>query len=161
MKNIRLINFTQCSDDELAVILEWRNSEHIRKWMLNSSEITLSSHFSFVDSLKNSKNKLYFLVQKNDVYLGVVDFTNITSSSCSIGVYKNPNIPAIGDTLIKIIYEYAFTTLSLDTIQAEVFAENHKAINLYRKHNFTEISRETFKTKELLCMERKNENRQF
>ena len=50
MKEIKLINFTDLSNDEKKIILEWRNNPNIKKWMYTQSDITLESHLNFIDS---------------------------------------------------------------------------------------------------------------
>ena len=90
MKEIKLINFTDLSNDEKKIILEWRNNPNIKKWMYTQSDITLESHLNFIDSLNNSKDKLYFLVKKEDENIGVIYFTQIEpNESLHIGIYSN------------------------------------------------------------------------
>ena len=155
MKEIHLINFTQCSSDELAMILEWRNAKQIQKWMLNDADIKLSSHLAFVNSLNESSNKLYFLIKEEKAYLGVVDFTDITQESSHIGLYKNPNLYGVGEKLMQVICDYATKTLHLRKLYAEVFVQNQKAIELYKKFGFTQVNLRVIDTKELLTMEYK------
>ena len=70
--NYEVIDFTQIEDLHLKKqILEWRNDESIRKWMYNSDIISLEQNLSFIDSLKYKKDKVYFLVKRNNEYIGV------------------------------------------------------------------------------------------
>ena len=75
MNNIKLINFIDLSQDEKKMILEWRNRLDIQKWMYTQNDISLEDHLDFIDSLKTIKDKLYFLVKKDDIYIGVINFT--------------------------------------------------------------------------------------
>ena len=74
MKDIKLINFIDLSLEEKIMVLGWRNHPEIRKWMYNQDEIKLEEHLNFIDSLKLRKDKLYFLVKKEDEFIGVIDF---------------------------------------------------------------------------------------
>src|SRR5574344_1884085 len=102
MKEIKLINFTDLSNDEKKIMLEWRNNPNIKKWIYTQSDITLESHLNFIDSLKNSKEKLYFLVKKEDENIGVIYFTQIEpNESLHIGIYSNPHLKGYGKILLE------------------------------------------------------------
>jgi len=75
--SINLINFTDLTLDEKKMVLSWRNHPDIKQWMYNTNGITIENHLSFIETLKNSKDKQYFIVKKDNEYIGVIDFTNI------------------------------------------------------------------------------------
>lgn len=157
--NIKLINFIDLTKKKKEMILTWRNHPSIKKWMYDSDDITLQNHMLFIEHLKDSSDKLYFLIQKDGEYIGVVDFTNINEQSCDFGLYSNPKLKGIGDVLLDSICKYAFENLNINKLYAEVFTKNEKAIHLYDKFNFKEIEKKLINNKEVICMELKNENR--
>ena len=146
-----LKNFIQLDYDEKLMILEWRNHSEISKFMINK-KIKLKEHLNFINSLKENKTKLYFLVDD----IGVIDFTNITDKKADIGLYKNPNKQKVGSVLMKHIIDYGFNVLGLEKLVLYVYENNQKAINLYKKFNFKIVD----KKDNLLKMELLNENRQ-
>lgn len=89
-----LINFTQLSPDEAEMILAWRNDERVAKFM-KTKFISRESHFKFLQNLKDSGDKRYFLV-KDGGYIGVIDFTDIIEESCEFGLYANPELKGVG-----------------------------------------------------------------
>ena len=137
------------------MILEWRNHPNIRKWMYNQKEISFESHLNFIESLKNSKDKIYFLVKVDKKYIGTLYFTDINYQNKSIyfGLYSNPKITGIGKILLKTIIDYAFNTLNMNTLKLEVFDTNKKALNLYKKFNFKEIEKKIINNKKVIVME--------
>lgn len=161
LNNIELINFTQLSFQEKKMILLWRNSSTVKKWMYNVDDILLEEHLSFIDSLKNRADKLYFLVKKNNQYIGVIDFTNIDkdTQSSEFGLYANIELKGVGKVLLNSICEYGFNTLKLNRLIAEAFIENEKAISLYKSFNLKEVGKKTVNNREVICMELKNEDR--
>lgn len=160
MENIQLLNFIDLKLEEKEMILKWRNHPDIRKWMYNQDEITLDEHLSFIDSLKSRKDKLYFLVKKEDEFIGVIDFTQLAEEiSVHMGIYSNPNIKGNGKILLNKIIDYSFNDLKVKKIFSEVFAENNKAHNLYKNFNFKDISEKIVNNKKVICMELENENR--
>ena len=159
MNNIELINFTELNLSEVKMVLKWRNNPDVRKWMYNQDEILLENHLAFIKSLKSKKDKLYFLVKKNNEYIGVIDFNNIKDQSLIMGIYTNPSIKGFGKILLANIINYSFDVLKVKKIFSEVFSENTKAYELYKKYNFIKTDIKIVNNKEVICMELKNENR--
>lgn len=158
--NLQLINFVELSLDEKKMILEWRNHPDVKKWMYNQEDIKLDDHLSFIESLKQRDNKLYFLVKQNNENIGVIDFTQIIKNeSVHMGLYVNPSVFAKGKILINAIINYSFNILKVKKIISEVFVENKRAHEVYIKFNFQEISRKIENNKEVICMELKYEDR--
>jgi UDP-4-amino-4,6-dideoxy-N-acetyl-beta-L-altrosamine N-acetyltransferase len=156
---IELINFVDLSLDEKKMILSWRNHKEVKRWMYNTDDISIENHLKFIESLKNTKEKLYFLVKQDKEYIGVIDFTNITKNNCDFGLYSNINLTGIGKILLKNIRNYAFDVLKLKVLKAEVFKDNEKAIYLYKKFNFKETNKKIVNNKEVVCLDLKYENR--
>ena len=159
--NIRLINFIDLTLKEKKMILLWRNHPKIKQSMYNNKNISLKNHLSFIDALKYKNDKLYFLVKKGSKYIGVIDFTNIAKDTSEFGLYSNIYLRGVGRLLLNTICEYGFNTLKLNKLIAEVFQKNKKAIHLYNKFNFKEVSKKIVNEKEVICMELSSENRYF
>lgn len=155
--NIILINFIDLTLEEKKMILSWRNNHIIKQWMYNSDDISLENHLMFIETLKNHSDKLYFLVKKDDDYIGVIDFTNIdkNSKSSEFGLYVNIELRGMGETLLNSICDYGFNTLNISKFIAEVFTNNEKAISLYKKFNFRETGKKTINNREVIRMELK------
>ena len=159
MENIQLLNFIDLELKEKEMILEWRNHPDIRKWMYNEDEIKFEEHLSFIDSLKSRKDKLYFLVKKEDEFIGVIDFFGLDKKEISYGIYSNPNskIMGIGRILNEISIDFAFNYLNANKLKLEVFEDNIQVRNLHKKYRFREISEKYINNKKVTCMELKNE----
>ncbi|HIC44810.1 MAG TPA: UDP-2,4-diacetamido-2,4,6-trideoxy-beta-L-altropyranose hydrolase [Sulfurimonas sp.] len=151
-----LINFTDLSLDENELVLSWRNNGSIRKWMYNTNIINLKDHLNYIDSLHTKKDRLYFLVKQNNKPIGVIDFTNITKDKAEFGVYSNPTVRKVGNTLMHEIINYAFNTLRLHSLVAGVFKDNTTALNLYKRYLFTQEKIELINNKELIYLELRN-----
>ena len=133
----QLIPFQKLSLDEKKMILQWRNTPSISKWMYNKNIISLQEHLQYIESLDTKKDRVYFLVKKDDMPIGVVDLTQIKPQiSAELGIYLNPNLKGYGKLLMHKIISYAFETLQLKTIYANVYKSNQKAIKLYEKFHF-------------------------
>jgi UDP-4-amino-4,6-dideoxy-N-acetyl-beta-L-altrosamine N-acetyltransferase len=152
-----LKNFTELGDTEKSMVLGWRNNDNIRKWMFHQELISLEQHRAFIDSLRNKKDALYFLLYENKDAVGVIDFTDIDlqKGSAEIGLYANPSLHGVGKKLMQNIISYGFGHLKLKQLYTAVFKSNTKAISLYRRFDFQQYK----ETKEILYMELYNEDR--
>ena len=142
LNNVSLVNFTDLNKQEKVMVLTWRNNENVKKWMYTTEDILIDEHLSFIDKLKKQKNKLYFLVKKENENLGVIDFININNNiSAEMGIYINPDLKNLGKLFMQIIIDYAFLTLKVRTIFSEVFEDNIKALGLYKKFGFKDFEK--------------------
>ncbi len=158
---VELIDFSDLEEGDKERVLHWRNHPAIRQWMFNTSPISLNEHLKFIDSLKTRDDRLYFLVKQKERPIGVIDFTHIDtcSKTAHFGVYADPSLHGKGKILMRAVVSYAFETLKLDTLTAEVFCENEKAIALYKRFGFKEVGTTTEYGRELKIMELRNEHR--
>ena len=158
-----LKNFVILSEDEKLMVLKWRNYDDVRLWMYNTNIISMIDHLEFINKLEDDSKNKYFLVIKNKNNIGVIYFNNINyeQKECEFGLYANPfeKIAGVGKILEEVCIKYAFNILKLQTLKLEVFSENERAINLYKKFNFEKTGEKIVKNKEIICMELENENR--
>ena len=161
MENIELLNFIDLNIEEKEMILKWRNNPKIRMWMYNQDEIKLEEHLNFIESLKSRKDKLYFLVKKEEEFIGVIDFLDLDKKEIFYGIYSNPNskIMGVGRILNEISIDFAFNSLKAHKLKLEVFADNIQVRNLHKKYKFRETSQKYVNNKKVICMELENENR--
>ena len=127
---LELINFTDLTDEQILMILRWRNDERVAKFMKNKS-VSEQEHRNFISNLKNDETKRYFLVKEDSDYIGVIDFVDIEADSCEFGIYANPELK--GKILMQTIVEYAAKTLKVGELKSCAYNENEKAIALYGK----------------------------
>ena len=137
-KSYSLINFIQTNDKEKELILKWRNSDEVRQWMVNKSIITLEEHYNYIDSLKDKKDKLCFLVKEEENYLGIVEFDEIDAKSAFFGLNANSDtkIKGVGRILESISIYIAKELLGLKKLKLYVFNNNERAIRLYERSNY-------------------------
>ena len=160
MKDIKLINFIDLSQEEKMMILEWRNRLDIQKMMYTQSDIPLEKHLEFIDSLRVITDKLYFLVKKDNINIGVIYFTQIKSNeSLVMGIYANPNLKGYGKVLLETIIYFSFEILKVVKIYSEVYFENEKAYLLYKSYGFKEYAEKIVNNKKVICMDLNNKGK--
>lgn len=157
-KKYELINFINTNENEKKLILEWRNDENVRKWMVNKNIITMDEHLRYIDSLKHKDDKLCFIVKCKEGYLGIIEFDKIDliNKEAYFGLNMNPNcnLLGIGTSLLDIISMISSANLHLRKLLLYVFEDNIKAINLYKKMNFHELKSNILNKEKILYMEK-------
>ena len=160
MKEIKLINFIDLNYEEKNMVLEWRNRLDIQKMMYTQSDIPLEKHLEFIDSLRVITDKLYFLVKKDNINIGVIYFTQIKSNeSLVMGIYANPNLKGYGKVLLETIIYFSFEILKVVKIYSEVYFENEKAYLLYKSYGFKEYAEKIVNNKKVICMDLNNKGK--
>jgi len=156
-QSIELINFTELTNNEKFMVLEWRNHPEVRRWMFTQEPIKKEKHLAYINGLEAQNDRVYFLVKKEAKPIGVIDFTSIDlkKEQADIGLYANLEVKGVGDDLMHTIIEYGFEQLNIKRLISEVYEENAKAIALYKRFEFKKID----KKKNVIVMELINENR--
>jgi len=154
---VELIDFVDLTLDEKLMVLDWRNSANVRKWMYSQNEISVETHIDFIGNLFFSLDSQYAVVKQDSNYLGVVDFTKIDfhKKQCFFGLYSNPfnKVPGVGRVLEEVCLKYTFDLLRLTKIKLEVFENNIAVVNLHKKFNFIKTDIKNVDGKPVIRME--------
>lgn len=126
-------NFISLSEEEKTLIHSERNKPVIRSKMYNQEIISIENHLNWINNLKNKIDCLYFLVLVNNEAVGVVDFTNITHTSCESGSYLFEQYlgSGYGIVLEKLSIDYIFNNLGLSQLNIAVLESNK---NVFKNH---------------------------
>lgn len=137
-------NFVCLTDEEIVMILRWRNHENVRRQMVNKEIITLENHLKFLEGLKERTDCYYWLVTDNKgVYLGVTDVIHINEKEDigEIGYYLNQNELGRGfEFMIESLY-FVFAQLKLGKNLVTVDVNNRDIVlfNQYIRTTFEGI----------------------
>ena len=126
-------------DDELELMLSWRNAPNVRANMYTHHEISLSEHLAWWARTKEDQRNQYFMYERLGQPLGIVALVDIGSpeNSASWAFYAAPNAPAgSGSRMEFLALEYAFKTLGLQALNCEVLSFNIPVLNLHNKFGF-------------------------
>ena len=139
--NIFLNNFIYLNAFEKEIVRIWRNDKRINKSMFTDHIINISEHRKFMCNLKKSQERFFWLARnKKNEYLGVVylEKVKLKDRNAFLGIYANPNsnLTGKGKKLMHCLISIAFKYAKLHTLKLEVFEDNKKAIDLYKKLGF-------------------------
>lgn len=135
----------------LNTLQTWRNSEFVRRQMVNTEMISDEQQLAWYANLQQDTSQQHWVVYYKDIPIGTTnirtnDKSAINSASLlSPGLYIGEpkyqgNIVAFAPTLA--LYDYCFDCLKINTLQAQVKQENLAALNYNKKLGYQEVDRQ-------------------
>ncbi len=136
--SLRKIDYTDTEN-----IIEWRNSEEVKKYFIVQDELTRETHEQWLETRVKSGSVEQFIIVDNttgmdvgSVYLRDVDYNN---KKAEFGIFIGEEIArgkGIGSLATKKMIEYAFGKLQLHKVYLRVRSTNDVAISCYKKVGF-------------------------
>lgn len=126
-------------NDELGLMLSWRNAPAVRANMYTRHKISEEEHLAWWTRTCQRTDQAYFMYEQESHSLGIVGITaiDIVNSNCSWAFYASPEAPrGIGSRMEYLTLEYVFGVLNLHKIYCEVLAFNTPVIKLHQKFGF-------------------------
>ena len=154
---VELCNYTNLNKVDKMSALSMRNHPEISKWMHNQDSIPKTTHFKFIKSLESKMDRRYFLVKQKNNIIGSINFSEINLyNSVEFGIYTNPflQLKGAGRLLESAASQYAFIELGVKKIKLEVYLDNEKAINFYKKCDFNLVNTKKVSHQHIMCMEK-------
>ena len=154
---VEMHDYINLNLDEQILVFNMRNHPEIKKWMYNQDDILEDAHLRFIQNLKNDSERRYFLVKQHQNIIGSINFSQINLyNSVTFGLYTNPfeQLKGAGRILEAVAVYYAFRELGVSKLNLEVFSDNERAINFYKKCGFKLIKTRQMNNKDILCMEK-------
>lgn len=127
------------ADEDLVMVLDWRNAPEVRSKMYTRHVISLEEHSDWWKRTKHRADQRYFVYEFEGAPLGVVGFTQIdrVSQNCSWAFYASPNAPrGTGSRMEYLALNYVFEELRLNKLFCEVLSFNEAVIRLHTKFGF-------------------------
>lgn len=126
------------TEDDLAMVLAWRNHPEIRRFMFTQHEITLIEHLQwFKKNIQDSSRRL-LIVQEDSIPIGYVQFNNVQiGGEADWGFYLRPNVAnGTGWKLGSAALEHAFIDLKLNKVCGQAIESNYKSIRFHERLGF-------------------------
>ncbi len=125
---------------DLELVLQWRNSDRIRRYMYRDTIIEMDEHREWYSRLAGNADAVYLLFEANHTPLGVVNFTDIDriNGRCFWGFYLGEeHLPRGTGTIMGVLgLEYAFETLKIRKLCGEVFGFNSSSLKFFKRLGF-------------------------
>ncbi|MFW1923303.1 UDP-4-amino-4,6-dideoxy-N-acetyl-beta-L-altrosamine N-acetyltransferase [Acinetobacter geminorum] len=124
--------------NDLEMVLQWRNHDEIRKWMINSDVIALSDHLAWFERNKGRTDRLFFIFEYQQQPQGYVSFIAVPNSSVyEWGFYIKPQAEkGMGHLLGSTALDFAFEQLKIEKVFGQVLDFNEKSLSFHKKMGF-------------------------
>lgn len=130
-------------EKDLAMVLNWRNSERVHSKMLTEHKITWEEHFAWYQRIKENSVKRNLIFEFAGRPIGYIGYTEYDEEkrSCSPGAYLGEvDVPVdAGLVLFYMSVEYAFTELCMDRLETSIFKSNKYAMKIDKFLGYKEI----------------------
>jgi len=129
------------TNNDLEMVLEWRNAPGVRKNMYTQGVISLAEHREWWAKTEGSKSDEYLIFEAEGAPRGVVSFMRIdtTHETADWGFYASPSAQkGTGSRMGFGALEYAFNHLCLNKICGEALAFNTGSLSLHKSLGFKE-----------------------
>lgn len=127
-------------EDDLPLVLSWRNAEDVRKNMYTSHIITEQEHRSWWGTQHVNPASRLLIFEIDGQPAGVVTFSNYMGegSTATWAFYSGDRTRrGIGGMMERGALEYAFETLRVRKLECEVLSFNRAVVNFHVRHGFT------------------------
>ncbi|GAV22548.1 UDP-4-amino-4,6-dideoxy-N-acetyl-beta-L-altrosamine N-acetyltransferase [Carboxydothermus pertinax] len=157
MSKIRFKSFLELTLEEKKLVLNWRNSDTLRKNMINDHIISFEEHLRWLEKLRERNDLKYWLVYLDDKPIGVLNLQKIDyeKKQAEWGIYIGPEEmrgKGYGKLLLFALLKHYFDEMKFKTLITKVLEDNKIAINLYNKFGFKSYSNEKINNKRYILM---------
>lgn len=124
--------------NDAKLLYQWRNHPKTRKYFFDTSEISYDTHYEWMKSSLLNKNRVIYIILKDNLPIGVVRF-DIDSTSAITDVYLDPTSHGLGygkQSLVLAIKTLQKTRRNIRKIIAQVLEQNVPSRNLFISLNF-------------------------
>ena len=132
----------EMTEDDLEMVLEWRNLESVRAYMYTDHVISIDEHRSWYAKAKEDPTSVYLVCEEQGVAIGAVNFVQIDRINNKsfwgfyLGQQHGPR--GRGSIMEYLALEYAFGQLGLRKLCGEVLSFNEHVLKLHKKFGFQE-----------------------
>lgn len=136
-----MITLRQFRETDRELVREWRNRDHVRRWMVNSHVIGVDEHNRWFDELAGDQSTRYWIIVDDGVDKGVCNIANIDAlaRSCSSGLYLSDTSyqgQGIGLAAEYLMLATAFDDLELRRVWCEILRHNKASILMHQHFGF-------------------------
>jgi len=137
-----LVRLRPIQEEDLPLVLQWRNSAEVRKYLLNDEPIPPEAHQQWFESLeKDNRKRVFLIVSREERPLGLVQLFAIDRENghAEWGFYvADPELrrAGFGAEAEYLILCCAFDELGLQRVYCCTLASNQPVLALHERFGF-------------------------
>jgi UDP-4-amino-4,6-dideoxy-N-acetyl-beta-L-altrosamine N-acetyltransferase len=126
------------TEDDLPMVLAWRNHADVRRYMFTQHEIRLDEHRNWFAKASQDPSRCLLIVEEAKQAIGYVQFSKIEEGGIADwGFYARPDAPkGTGRKLGTLALNYAFGPLKLHKVCGQAIASNQASITFHQRLGF-------------------------
>jgi UDP-4-amino-4,6-dideoxy-N-acetyl-beta-L-altrosamine N-acetyltransferase len=142
-------------DDDLDLIVKWRNDPEILKWLFSYLPLNIVKQQKWYEKYLDDDTQHIFIIELKEektaigtIGLTKIDYKNQRGELTTIIGEKKYWGEGFGEECLNLLVRFAFKEMNLRKIKALVFGDNERAIKLYEKCGFLKeevLKKEIFK----------------
>lgn len=127
------------TQNDLPMLLNWRNHADVRRFMFTQHEISQEEHQNWFERVNQDDSRCLLIIETSHDPIGYVQFNNVCIGGVSDwGFYTRPNAPSgSGKKLGETALQHAFEKLQLHKVCGQAIDTNEASIRFHRKLGFT------------------------
>lgn len=136
------------NEEDVEIFTQWLNDFETTDYLGRSSALVkLSGEKEYLQkAIENNARKFVIINSENDKMIGTIALENIDSiNRCAVlGIFigdKNFRNNGYGSEAIKLLLDYGFNYLNLESIKLDLLEFNERALACYKKCGFKETGR--------------------
>lgn len=125
-------------EDDLPMLLAWRNHLDVRRFMFTQHEIGLEEHLNWFAKATLDTTRCLLIVEEAKQAIGFVQFSKVSDGGIADwGFYVRPNSPqGTGRKLGEMALDHAFGPLKLHKVCGQAVTSNHASIAFHQRLGF-------------------------
>ncbi|MFD1736767.1 UDP-4-amino-4,6-dideoxy-N-acetyl-beta-L-altrosamine N-acetyltransferase [Bacillus salitolerans] len=136
------MDFIRLSEEHLELVLRWRTSKHVTKYMYTDIEFNMENQNKWYSKVNDDPSQKYWIISYNGEYIGLVSLNDfdLKNARSSWAFYIGENKYAmIAGRIGPYIYNYAFSHLKLNKLYGEVLEENKSVRKMHLMNGCREV----------------------
>lgn len=127
------------TEQDLPMVLAWRNHAEVRRYMFTQHEISLDEHRNWFAKASQDLSRCLLIVVEDKQAIGYVQFSNVKEGGVADwGFYARPDAPkGSGRKLGVMALNHAFGPLKLHKVCGQAIASNQASIAFHEHLGFT------------------------
>jgi UDP-4-amino-4,6-dideoxy-N-acetyl-beta-L-altrosamine N-acetyltransferase len=126
------------AEEDLTMVLAWRNHPEVRRFMFTQHEISLAEHTQWFMRVVQDNTRRLLIVQEQGIPIGYVQFSNVEHGGVADwGFYVRPDAAkGTGKKLGVSALDHAFGQLKLQKVCGQALNSNLASIRFHERLGF-------------------------
>lgn len=126
------------TEEDLPMVLTWRNHVEVRRYMFTQHEISLDEHRNWFAKASLDLSRCLLIVEEDQQAIGYVQFSKVEDGGVADwGFYTRPDAPkGCGRKLGVMALNHAFGPLKLHKVCGQAIESNQGSIAFHQRLGF-------------------------